>query len=158
MKNYEIVRPVVDYSMRGLCKTPYHNHKNGCINWANKKRKQRPPHGPKIEDIVDLNKEVYCIYNRFNLGLHVDKMKEKHPEWTYYQLRCVLYWQGKARKELKSHIKNFLRDIDQKDFVLVECPEGCGVNVTETMKQIGIELEWPPQKWAYQVVLIGHKK
>jgi hypothetical protein len=33
-----------------------------------------------------------------------------------------------------------------------------GVNVTETMKQADIELEWPPMKYSYQIALAGTKK
>lgn len=158
MQNCKIVKPVVDYAMRGLCRTPYYNHKKGCINWGNQKRKQCPPHGPKIEEIIDLDREVYCIYNKFDLGSHIEKMRQKHPEWSIYQLRCVLYWQGKARKQLKSKIMEFLRLHNKKNFVVISCPEGCGVNLTETMKQIDIQLEWTPEKWAYQIALIGYKK
>jgi len=34
-------------------------------------------------------------------------------------------------------------------------PEAMGVNVTETMKRVGIELEWPPVNVAYQIALAG---
>ena len=27
--------------------------------------------------------------------------------------------------------------------------------ISETMRSIGIVLEWPPLKWAYQIVLVG---
>lgn len=33
-----------------------------------------------------------------------------------------------------------------------------GINVTETMKELGITLEWPPQKWTYQVAIAGVRK
>jgi hypothetical protein len=33
------------------------------------------------------------------------------------------------------------------------CPEAMGVNVTATMKEIGIQLEWPPKRWAHQVAM-----
>jgi len=36
--------------------------------------------------------------------------------------------------------------------------EANGVNVTATMKKIGIELEWPPREYAYQVAVLGRKK
>ena len=36
-----------------------------------------------------------------------------------------------------------------------KCPEGAGVNITETMKNAGIILEWPPVNYTYQVALAG---
>ncbi len=152
-----IVIPVVDYSVRGLCAREYYGHKKGCPNFFNPKKKQCPPHGPKIEDLIDLDKNVYCIYNRFNFGEHVKRMYQEHPNWSQRQAECCLYWQGTARKRLKIKIVAFIKQHKSDDLVLVDCPEGCGVNVTKTMKQLGIKLEWPPIRYAYQVVLIGHK-
>ena len=86
-------------------------------------------------------------------------MYDKHQNWSLRQAECCLYWQPKARKQLREKIKDFLRQRkDRNELKIVDCPEGCGVNVTETMKQLNIELEWPPKIYAYQVVLIGHKK
>ena len=149
----EIVKPVVDYSVKSLCRKPYHNHTKGCPNSYKESKKQCPPRAPKIEDVINLNKPVYCIYNIFEIGKHISKMKKKHPDWTEHQLRCCLYWQPVARKQLKERIKNFLKE--HRDVINVECPEGCGVNLTVTMKNIGIELEWPPKKLAYQITLLG---
>ena len=42
-------------------------------------------------------------------------------------------------------------------YYIESCPEGAGVNITTTMKSIGIDLEWPPKRYAYQVVLAGKK-
>jgi hypothetical protein len=38
-------------------------------------------------------------------------------------------------------------------------PEAHGLNVTATMKSIGIELEWPPKTVTYQIALasVGEK-
>jgi hypothetical protein len=33
------------------------------------------------------------------------------------------------------------------------CPEAGGVNVTDTLRLVGIELEWPPQKIVRQVAI-----
>ena len=58
MKNVRIVMPVVDYSVRALCGCSYHNHRKGCPNLGNKKRPQCPPHGPKIEDLINFKKDI----------------------------------------------------------------------------------------------------
>ena len=36
---------------------------------------------------------------------------------------------------------------------IVKTPEGAGINITDTMKRVGIELEWPPTTKTYQIVL-----
>ena len=150
---YSEVKPVVDYSVRELCSSPYHNHKKGCPNLSIKHG--CPPHCPKIENVINLSKPVYCIYNIFPIGEYIDRMREKYPDWTIYQLRCCLYWQPKARKQLKEKIKLFRKLYP--NLIIVGNPEGGGVNITETMKGIGIVLEWPPEKYAYQIVLAGER-
>ena len=153
-KFFDEVKPVIDYSVRALCAKPYHNHRKGCPNLSVKSC--CPPYCPRIEDVIDLSKKVYCIYNVFPIGEHMLNLKKKYPDWTIYQLRCCLYWQPKARKQLKEKIKMFKKQ--HPDLIIVDSPEGCGVNVTETMKGIGISLEWPPEKYAYQIVLAGDRK
>jgi len=81
-------------------------------------------------------------------------MRTKHPEWSERQLACCLYWQGTARKQLAERIKEFLKGQDEH-LVVLRCPEATGVNVTATMKTLGIELERPPVIMAYQVALAG---
>ncbi len=83
-------------------------------------------------------------------------MKQKHPNWSEHQLKCVLYWQNSARKNLKNHIADFLKENNK--FTIETCPEAMGVNITETMNQIGIKLEWPPMNIAYQIALAGIRK
>jgi hypothetical protein len=146
--NYVEVKPVIDYSVRGLCCKPYPNHVHGCPNFHRKKG--CPPECPKFESIVDIDKPIYAIFNKFDFVGHVERMKNKHPEWTKRQLECCLYWQQKARKVLKEKIKEFLRE--HSDMRIIHCPEGCGVNITETMKNVGIFLEWPPVNYTYQIV------
>jgi hypothetical protein len=80
-------------------------------------------------------------------------MKAKHPTWSQRQLECCLYWQGKARKQLRLRVEAFLKNNGSK--AVLYCPEACGVDITETMRSIGVELEWPPKIYTYQVALIG---
>jgi len=35
------------------------------------------------------------------------------------------------------------------------CPEAMGINITATMAQAGIMLEWPPESVTYQIALAG---
>jgi len=145
------VKPVIDLTVRALCKKPYPRHKHGCPNWN--KKEGCPPKALPLNKVFDLTTPVYVVYNRFNLGDHVTNMINKHPDWSEAQLKCVLYWQSKARKELKNKVNIYLKS--NKDLVANYCPEGNGVNVTETMKQIGIKLKYPPEKYAYQIAFLG---
>lgn len=146
------VVPVLNPAVRGLCCRPYPNHPHGCPNFS--KKQGCPPKAPMIDKTLDLSKPVLAIYNRFNLGEHIERMRAKHPLWTDRQLRCCLYWQPGARKQLKKRIRNHL----QIGMKVVGSPEAQGVDLTATMRSAGIELEWPPMKWAYQIVLAGVPK
>ena len=97
---------------------------------------------------------VYAIWNKFDFKSHCNKMRALHPDWSSRQIECCLYWQGTARKHLKSNIKLFLKEYPQ--LIVVNCPEAQGVDITATMASIGIYLEWSPVDFTYQVVLAGH--
>jgi hypothetical protein len=95
------------------------------------------------------------IWNKFPFGEHVARMRERHPDWSERQLACCLYWQGTARKQLEAEIEKFRRVRCTSVFRI---PEAHGVNVTATMERVGVYLEWPPKRWAYQVAIaIGGK-
>ena len=147
---------VVDHSVRTLCTKPYPRHPKGCPNYGTKA--SCPPTTPLIGDVLDLSKGAWVIWNVFDLGAHVERMHRRHPRWSKAQLFCCLYWQGGARKALRGNIEGFfLQDTRHRRFVhVLTCPEAQGVNVTETMRRIGIELEWPPRTTAYQVAVAGY--
>ena len=148
------VYPVLDQSVRKLCYRPYPNHNKGCPNYG--KKKGCPPQAQLFETIYDMSKPIYAIVNQYDFKSHVDKMKATHPNWSYRQLTCCLYWQGTARKQLMAGIKNFLKE--HREYRIEACPEAMGVNVTETLNNAGITLEWPPKNIACQVALAGIKK
>lgn len=150
---YKQVDIIVDHSMRGKCKDAYQNHPKGCPNFN--KRHDCPPKVPLIGKMFDLDKPVYVIWNVFDFGGHTERMRGKHPEWSERQVECCLYWQGTARKQLKSEIESFTRE--NGEHLILTTPEACGVNITETMKRIGVDLEWPPVTVSYQVVLAGSR-
>jgi predicted metal-binding protein len=139
------VKPVVDTQMRALCVKPYPLHKHGCPNFD--KKAGCPPAAP----IFNHSGDIYAIYNIFPYKQHIESMRQRHPNWSDRQVKCVLYWQGTARKQLRYEIRSFLDTVD--DFYIIGCPEAQGVNLTKTMSNVGIELEWPPVNIAYQIVL-----
>jgi len=149
------VKPMIIPPIHILCLRPYPNHKNGCPNYG--KKKGCPPSVPMFGSFYSLSKPIYAIYNKFDLKGHVDRMRERHPDWSKRQLECCLYWQGAARKRLKEKINEFILLADER-YIVNTVPEAMGVNVTETMKRVGIELEWPPVNVAYQIAMAGMER
>lgn len=142
---------VISVAVRSLCVSPYYNHPKGCPNFD--KKKGCPPQAPLIYNTLNLRRPIFVIWNIFPLGEHVARMKVAHADWSEPQLRCCLYWQSKARKQLKEAIDSFLEL--HSDLTIVTCPEAQGVDVTATMHSIGIQLDWPPQERAIQVAVAG---
>ncbi len=144
-------------SPRALCIRPYPNHPRGCPNYD--KKSGCPPDVPMFDDYVDITQPVYAIFNTFDVGAHAARMRDRHPKWTERQCYNLLYWQPTARKQLRGKIRRFLLGFSARGKSpprLVACPEAMGVNITQTMSDVDIELEWPPRKTAYQIVLAGY--
>jgi len=155
--------PVIDHAVRELCTRRYHGHRHGCPNYG--KRWTCPPGAPLFDAIARLpgdhpdSHAVLAIWNRFDLGSHVIRMRRLHPEWSDRQCYCCLYWQGTARKALRAEVYKRLAHLDRPTpWEVTYCPEGMGVNVTATMADIGVELQWPPTTVAYQVALAFCRK
>lgn len=148
---------VINYDVRKLCYRPYPNHPKGCPNYG--KRPMCPPQCPKIDDVLDMSRFIYVVWVSFDFAAHREKMKAKHPEWSQRQIDCCLYWQGGVRKKLRAEIARALSCFEDKTkYAAYDCPEALGVNVTATMKNLDIELEWPPETIVYKVAIIGTKK
>jgi len=147
---------VIDKSVRGLCRRPYPNHPKGCPNYG--KRSTCPPQVKLIDEIFDANKGFWIVWVDFDFASHCNNMKTKHPNWTQRQIECCLYWQGTAKKKLKEELQDvmyYLEGSENWELVNNLVPEAMGVNVTATMKNIGVELEWPPKKIVRKVALLG---
>lgn len=148
------VLPVIDYAMRARCGLPYPNHPKGCPNLNDPNHPWCPPRAPRIEHAFDLSRPIWAIWNAHPFGEHVARMRALHPDWSQRQVECCLYWQGTARKQLRERVNVFLR---HHPGLVAYSPEALGVNVTATMRQLGIELEWPPVNLTYQIVFAGSK-
>lgn len=152
------VKLVLDPKMRELCYRPYYNHPKGCPNYG--KRSSCPPKAPMLNEIMDLSKPVWAVWEIFDLAAHRERMRAKHPHWSKRQLDCCLYWQGTLLKDLRCEVANFctmrlLYKLSESLEVLYR-PEANGVNVTATLEGIDVKLEWPPEKIVHKVALVGN--
>ena len=153
----EVVPVLLDCPPGSLCSKRYPGHPRGCPNYG--KRSTCPPQADVMTPYLIASHDWYAIWNVFPFGEHVEKMRAKHPEWTERQLANCLYWQGTARKQLGAVIKCFKQQHLPRRFGVREVaavsriPEAHGVNVTATMKTLGVELEWPPKTVTYQVAI-----
>jgi len=109
-----------------------------------------------FDQVFDMTKPIYAIYSAFDLGAHVEKMRTKYPNWTNAQLRNIRHWQRSANKALRERIAEFIKAYRKDGFFATTNGEGMGVNVTETMKNAGIVLEWGPKiKTVYKIAFAG---
>jgi len=151
------VIPVIDRSVRDLCRRAYEGHPKGCPNHG--QRAFCPPRAPLFADVFDVAKPFWAVVNEFDLAAHRARLQAKHPDWSRRRLDCCLYWQAGARKALHAQVQDWMVRRDDIDGLrAVFCPEAMGVNVTATLKAAGIELEWPPVNIARQVALVGGKR
>jgi len=150
--NCELFRQRTCDSPRSKCALPYPLHTKGCPNYG--KRKDCPPIIGMLDDYFEVTKPMYIIFYKFPLLEHMQKMKAKHPEWTERQLRNCLYWQGTSRKRLKDNIAHFLKEYGSA-YAVTRSPEAMGVDVSATLAEAGIHLEWPPVNYSYKIALAG---
>ena len=147
---YRVKDLVIDMRAREWCMLPYPRHPKGCPNYG--KRKSCPPQAPLITEWADLSKPMDFVVIEFNLARHIEKMRQKHPNWSEAQLRCCLYWQGKVNKLLKDTTKAYALFCGGK---YTMCPEAMGVNVIESARRLGLPIEINPQKKIYKIALIS---
>jgi len=145
---------VISHDVRDWCRYPYPNHPHGCPNYDHADR--CPPRSLMLDEYFDTAKPVGFVYATFDLAAHVERMRQKHPNWSQRQLRCVLYWQGGARSRLK---KATIKYMDQKGFPdYTACPEGMGLNLFRTFHGFGIKLIKDPQDIVYLINMVGHRR
>lgn len=148
---------IVDHKCRNFCKIPYHGHKNGCPNFNNSPN--CPPKVCLIESFIDLDKSIWFVTQEFDLKAHVEKMRAKHPDWSYVQLKNLLYWQNGVRKDLKEKTLDFINNhIDRDKLTYTLLPEAMGVMVIDTALLFNIHIQKNPIDRIIKISLIGYKK
>ena len=151
---------------------PYYGHSWTC-----------PPEAPYLEEEVSQYKKIYLLYHQFDIEAYVNEIKAKHPRRSENRIRSSLFRRNFVRDYLEKEIYQFL-DQFQNNFkeklVLWDghcriCKKTCtynngdpcrypnkkrysmeavGINVDKTVRNLNINIEWPPINHIYRFGLV----
>lgn len=164
---------VIDMRARGKwCKLPYgplkdkngkikrdrygnikYDHPDGCPSYG--KKEGCPPNSKKIYDFINLTQEHWFIVFEFDIEAQERKQKRKHPHWSKKQCRNSRHWQRTVHKHLRIEGN---RLCSSHNMVFNLCPEGMGVHVIRSAKNIGIPIKSRPKDYIYKIALVGYLK
>lgn len=128
------------------CKLPYPGHPKGCLNFP-----KCPQSHIDFQDTSKIWTHWYAVIEEFDLEAQALEMLREHPLWSERQCRNLLYWQKGVMKRLR---EKALADWRPGD-VILEIPEATGVNVFETMAEVGIHLQRNNIRVVKKIMLIG---
>jgi hypothetical protein len=131
------------------CRLPYPGHPDGCPKYPECIKVR--PHIDEYEDY-----EWYGVVRKYALNAHAEEMKELHSDWSESQCRNDQEWQDKILSELKKEADVFADEIAGD--VVLERPEGHGVDMWATMAGNGINLETNDPDVIHKIVLVGKRK
>lgn len=141
-------------SPRSMCIRPYKNHANGCPNFG--KLPTCPPNIPCMFDQIFDISDVYAVVTKFYLEEYFNQRRERRPDLVEGQIRNIRIWQPIAIKENDYAISEFYRENpSKKDYVSTRLLECMGVDVINTMKEVGIEIKFPVKEYAYRIAFVG---
>lgn len=137
-------------SPRSMCITPYKGRKDGCKNYG--KKPTCPPNIPCMYDQIFDISDVYAIVTIFDLAEFFNIRRKNRPDLAEGQIRNLNVWQPKAVKENDYAIAEFYRENpDKNDCISTRLLECMGVDVVNTMKEVGIEIKFPVEDYAYRI-------
>ena len=138
------------YQPRCMCIKPYKGHKNGCPNFG--KLPTCPPDNPCLYDWIFDISDVYAIVTRTDLYRHYEKMRTNNPNLAEGQVRNKMYWQHTDKKNNDIAISEFYRENpDLIDYIATRNLECMGVDVVGTMANVGLDIKFPVDEFAYRV-------
>jgi len=147
----EFISPNYDERARDgtWCKLPYPGHLKGCPNYPE-----------CIDNRLDFKHfgaqyDWHVVTETFDLASHVSKMKNKHPNWSNSQARCLLYWQTGVRSRLKKKAEALKESLHAQ--MILDIPEAHGINVFKMMSRLGISLKANPDL-VTKVMLVGKRR
>lgn len=149
----KILPIIYNQKITDLCKKPYYGHSKGCPNYG--KRDICPPKMKLVNEILDMNKNIYTIGIKFDLSNHFFKMRKNHPEWTERQVKNCLYYQKGMKNDLYKYVKNV---IEINDKLIIYKPEACGINLIKMLKKENIFIKFPIDDSVWFFVIVGYPK
>ena len=141
-------------SPRSMCIKSYKNHKYGCPNFG--KLPTCPPNIPCMYDQVFDISDVYAVVTKFYLEEYFDKRRKNRPDLAEGQIRNIRVWQPIAIKENDYAISEFYQEnLDKYNYISTRLLECMGVDVINTMKEVGLEIKFPVKEFAYRVAFVA---
>ncbi len=138
------------YQPRCMCIKPYKNHKYGCPNFG--RLSTCPPNIPSMYDQIFDISDVYAIVTKFNLSQYFQMRRERRPDLPEGQIRNLRAWQPIAIKENDYAIADFYNENPElSDYISTRFLECMGVDVINTMKEVGINIKFPVEEYAYRI-------
>ena len=142
------------YQPRSMCIRPYKKHTEGCPNFG--KLPTCPPNVPCMYDQIFDVSDVYAVVTKFYLEEYFNKRRMNRPDLAEGQIRNIRVWQPIAIKENDWAISEFYRENpDKKDYIASRLLECLGVDVINTMKEVGVEIKFPVTEYAYRVAFVA---
>ena len=137
-------------SPRSMCVKPYKNHKYGCPNFG--RLSTCPPNIPSMYDQIFDTSDVYAVVTKFNLSQYFQARRERRPDLPEGQIRNLRVWQPIAIKENDYAIADFYNENPELSYyVSTRFLECMGVDVINTMKEVGINIKFPVEEYAYRI-------
>ena len=144
---------------KAWCALPYYDKKHGCPNYKGRCYRGGRLPMTMLYEIMSIHKPIWIVYNEFDLGAHVAKMRAAHPDWSERQLRNVYYWQNQSRSQLQKKVNAAAAILKEKGPIVISSGEGNGVNLYATCYHSGLKLEKIRDlKICRHMVLIGYRK
>ena len=128
------LEPYVSAEPQEWCRWPYRANRKGCPNFGEK------PGCPPRGIIERFDTSYILLVHQFDLGAHAARMREKHPQWSDRQCRCLLYWQPRARKQFRKWVER----TTSPAHIIIWNPEAHGVNLFRLCAALDVPLQWPP--------------
>lgn len=155
---------------------PNYGHSWGC-----------PPEAPYLEKELAKYEKFFLIYYEFNLNNYITKVQERHPRRSKQKILRSFYRKTYMRDHLEKEVYKFLEEFNghyDDELILWDGPcrlcykenlrcthdetkpcryeprysmEAVGINVDKTVKNVNLEMEWPPTHHAYRFGLICFK-
>lgn len=180
-KEIKIEQIIFEPDVQSYCNTKDYKCPNYNHSWA------CPPVSPYLEYEVAKYSRFYLIYYKFNLNAYINKYQKKNSSKNNKEILYSLYSQYIIRDHLEEEILNFLKEykaIYKEKLILwdgfcrkcykekLSCTydkkmpcrynlrysmEAVGINVDKTVRNIGINIEWPPIENVYRFGLVCFK-